>query len=453
MVWPVRILFWHGWLLSGSGSNVYTASLAREWRRKGNDVLLLCQDRHSERFDFVDAHGEFSADNESYGLEETGIPSHTGTCRVLVPQVGPVMPVFVLNRYGGFEVKTFSDMSDAELDVYVEMNATALDTANRSHQPDVMIVGHEVMGPYIALQTRRRAGGEYSAQLHGSGLEYAVKVQDRYRDFAIAGLTGARHVIGGSRYMISAALDATPGWEDKAAVVNLGCDVDLFRPRERDPTAPFTVGFVGGLIEQKGVHHLLAALPLVERSHLKVVIVGAGGFQRELEALWRAIKGGDRRALEGFSSSGGFVAAFAAEATGDYFRRAQSVEVEFAGHLEHDPLAEVLPYFDVLAVPSVLPEAFGLVATEAASCGVLPIVPDHSGIGEVGAAVEEHLARPGFLTFQSSQPIASLAAAINRVATLPDEERSQMEAAASELARQRWSWEVVGENLLRVAGS
>ena len=53
----MRLLLWHGWLLGGSGSNVYTARVARELRERGHDVLLLCQEQHPERFAFVDAWG------------------------------------------------------------------------------------------------------------------------------------------------------------------------------------------------------------------------------------------------------------------------------------------------------------------------------------------------------------------------------------------------------------
>src|SRR6202043_4064753 len=47
----VRILLWHGYLLGGTGSNVYTRALAREWSRAGHDVVVVCQEPHPERYD------------------------------------------------------------------------------------------------------------------------------------------------------------------------------------------------------------------------------------------------------------------------------------------------------------------------------------------------------------------------------------------------------------------
>ncbi len=47
----MRILLWHGYLLGGTGSNVYTRALAREWSNAGHDVTVVCQERHPELYD------------------------------------------------------------------------------------------------------------------------------------------------------------------------------------------------------------------------------------------------------------------------------------------------------------------------------------------------------------------------------------------------------------------
>ena len=45
----MRLLLWHGYLLHGTGSNVYTRGLAREWSRSGHDVVVFTQEREPER--------------------------------------------------------------------------------------------------------------------------------------------------------------------------------------------------------------------------------------------------------------------------------------------------------------------------------------------------------------------------------------------------------------------
>src|ERR1700675_2462177 len=55
----MRILIFHGYLLSGTGSNVYNARLAEALVRLGHEVHLFSQDRHPERYAFVDDAGDW----------------------------------------------------------------------------------------------------------------------------------------------------------------------------------------------------------------------------------------------------------------------------------------------------------------------------------------------------------------------------------------------------------
>ena len=87
----MKILLWHGYLLGGTGSNVYTRQLAREWARAGHDVTVLCQEPHPELYDL-------------------------GGAEVVRPDVGGLLPVFVHDRYEGYEVKLLQDCTRAELD-------------------------------------------------------------------------------------------------------------------------------------------------------------------------------------------------------------------------------------------------------------------------------------------------------------------------------------------------
>ena len=455
----MRIILWHGYLLSGSGSNLYTANVARIWRAQGHDVLLMCQETKAGDFGFVDAHGDFDAGNENFHLVPTGAPVGAGRCRLVRPNIAGLLPVYVIDDYEGFVVKSFVDLDEAQLDHYWRSNSRALRTAIAHHRPDAIITGHEVMGPYIALDACRETGTSYLAKLHGSALEYAVKVQERYRRFARQGLAGARVVAGGSHYMIAAASAVVPGWEDRAVVVNPGCDVDLFAPfPQRPPGAP-RVGYVGKLIAAKGVHHLLCALTVASTSEMSATIVGYGGYETGLRSLWDALRRGDLESLRAVAQSTADplpeVAAWLDSGGFDATARARAAdrEVTFAGRLDHGPLARVLPGFDVLVVPSVVAEAFGMVAAEAAACGVLPIVPAHSGIGEVGAALEAELERPGLLTYDPRRPIPGIAEALDEILALPEETRRAFGLRAAALARRRWSWDHVADQLLSHAVS
>ena len=451
----MRVLLWHGYLLSGSGSNVYTANLARVWRDQGHDVMIVCQDRSASALPFVDADADFPESNAAISLLEPDDDLQGGRCHVVRPHIGELLPVYVFDEYEGFTVKRFVDLTDDELTRYTSLNVDAMTSAIETFRPHAIVTGHEVMGPYIARSAGERTGTTYVAKLHGSALEYAVKVQERYRRFATEGLSGAKFVVGGSHYMVGEASSVIPGWADKARVVNPGCDVDMFKAAPGHRNEPAVIGFVGKLIASKGVHHLLAALGLVT-TPARCVVVGYGGFEVGLRALAGALGDGDRRraleiAEEGEGSPLHDLTAFLRNAPESYFARAAEVDVEFTGRLEHGPLSRLLPSFDVLVVPSVVPEAFGMVAAEAAACGVLPVVPGHSGIGEIGAAIETELGRQGLLTYDPTDPIAGLAARVDELLALDAEERSEMEGIAVRLARARWSWKVVAERLLDLA--
>jgi glycosyltransferase involved in cell wall biosynthesis len=451
----VRILLWHGYLLTGSGSNVYSANVAESWRAAGHDVLILCQEPRASEMRFVDATGRFESDNRSFELLPTGRSSAVGSCSVLQPDIDGLLPVFVYDDYEGFSVKLFVDLTDEELQRYTELNTIALRTAIEKWEPDAIIAGHEVMGPYIAEEACASRSRSYVAKLHGSGLEYAVKLQDRYQRYASLGLNGAAAVVGGSRYMVREASTFVSGWEDKAVVVNPGCDVRMFAPAERPP-GPATIGYVGKLIASKGVHDLIAALGLLGGPDLRAVIVGYGGFEASLRGLAAALSAGDlARAREIAARGDGrplhALETFLEDPPANFCAGPGRVPVTFTGRLEHGPLSKVLPAMNVLVVPSVLPEAFGMVAAEAAACGVLPVVPDHSGIGEAGKAIEEAIGAPGLLTYDAADPIHGIAEAIGRVLGLPAQERARMEKAAANLARARWSWEHVARELAAVA--
>lgn len=451
----MRILLWHGYLLTGSGSNVYTANIAERWRAAGHDVLILCQEPHAAELGFVDRAGDFSKRNDSFTLDVCGAMAAPGRCSVLRPNIAGLLPVFVHDEYEGFEVKLFVDLSDAELSRYTEMNTAALTTAIEEFAPDVIITGHEVMGPAIARQACAPTCNEYVAKLHGSGLEYAVKLQERYRRHAIEGLGSAAVVVGGSEYMVAEAGAVAGGWEDRAAVVNPGCDVELFSPLERDPKARPLVGYVGKLIASKGVHNLIAALSLVRTQEVESVIVGYGGFEEGLRELAGSLAAGDlssaRKIADADDELLRHLARFLQDPPSSFLQRMRTVPIHFTGRLEHEALAELLPAMDVLVVPSIVPEAFGMVAAEAAASGVLPIVPDHSGIAEAGRAVEEAIGAPGLLTFDATDPISGISAAIDRVLSLPAGDRAEMGRLAADLARERWSWDRVAERLLALA--
>ncbi len=226
-----RVLLWHGWLLEGSGSNVYTVGVARELRERGHDVLLLCQEQHPERFAFVDTWGTVDERGVSE-LTPTSAKSAAGRVVALRPFIGAILPVFVMDEYEGFDrVERFVSLSDDELDAYLDFNIGALHVAAEWHGSEVIVAGHAIPGPIVA---RRALGaGRYIATVHGSDLEYAVAQQRRYAHLAKEGLEGAIAVVGATRYVLARTCQLIPGIAARTRVIPPGVDADRFRTKPR----------------------------------------------------------------------------------------------------------------------------------------------------------------------------------------------------------------------------
>ena len=412
----MRIVIWHGYLLGGTGSNVYTRQLAREWAREGHDVTVLCQEPHPERHDL-------------------------GGAKVVRPDVGGLLPVFVLDRYEGYRVRLLQDCAREELDAWVEANAAAV----RQQAPaDFLLCNHVLLGGAVGAA----AGGPYAVKAHGSELEYSMRGRPELQAWGREVLDGATAVFVGSAH-IRDVLEGVCGHVERVHEVPPGVDVEEWRPRTRDDAladlvaearrdlpnpggaserlpdegnaerleaflagdAP-TVVYFGKLLYNKGVHVLLEAL---RGLGVRSVIVGFGDYRAELERL------------------------------------ADPELTLFTGPLEHRHLVHLLPLAHACVVPSIFPEAFGMVAAEAAAAGCPPLVARHSGLAEVAEGLEEeyppdlrHLA--SFTRGDADELHRKLA----ELLSLSPSARAELSEAARRTAVTRWSWRSVADRLLEL---
>jgi glycosyltransferase involved in cell wall biosynthesis len=243
-------------------------------------------------------------------------------------------------------------------------------------------------------------------------------------------------------------LEDVVGHVDRVHEVPPGVDVDEFKPRPRplavqallaevrdDPPNPGNandrlpdegnlarlaeffdltehrcrVVFFGKLIENKGVHVLIEAMHGVDA---RLLVVGFGDFRARLESL-------------------------------------APPQTLFTGALEHRHLVHLLPLCDVAVVPSIFPEAFGMVAAEAAAAGVPPVVADHSGLAEVAAGIAaEYPPALARLTSFPNGDAQALRARLQELLALPTGERRALGLAARRAVERRWSWARIAERLL-----
>jgi glycosyltransferase involved in cell wall biosynthesis len=435
----MRILVFHGYMLRGTGSNIYNLNLARALVKLGHEVHLLCQDRET-KIEGVEIHN---------------------------PDIGGLLPVYVKDPYEGFDVKAFPELTDAELDRYIESNVAAVrEVAGRVGGIDLALANHLVMGPAILA---RADIAPFAAKIHGSALEYTVKPNPRFLPYAREGMEAAEGVLVGSRHTAESLWAALPDLGDLEGKTRLGppgVDTDEFSPgAQREPR----VVFVGKLIVSKGVDLLLAAWPLVRATHpdVRLEVAGFGEYEGGLRRLLAALERGDiddarKVAGAGWAIEGGeekplpILSAFLADPPGGYLEaaRAAAGSVEFIGRLEHDEVAELLPGAEALVMPSTFPEAFGMVAAEAAACGALPVSAGHSGMLEVSRQLIETLP-PGVGRLTSfpveAGAVEAIAERLNGWLALPEQQRAAAREALVETARRLWSWEGVARGVLAAA--
>ena len=414
----VRILLWHGYLLGGTGSNVYTRALAREWSRAGHEVVVVCQERAPEQYDLG------------------------GAQVVNVDLPGRLLPVFVMDRYAGLDPRFLQDFTVAERAAYVDANAGVL----RELLPaDVVFTNHVLMGGPVGAAV----GAPFRVKAHGSELEYSMRGRPELEHVGADALAHAEVTYVGSAH-IREVLEDVVGHVDRVVEVPPGVDVDEFTLRgcdaalaalleeaHSDPPNPGnaeerlpdegnakrlatflagdepTVVYFGKLIEQKGVQVLLEAMQDVDA---RLVVVGFGPYRATLE-------------------------------------NAAPERTLFTGPLEHRHLVQLLPLADVTVVPSIFPEAFGMVAAEAAAAGSPPLVARHSGLAEVAAGLEEeyppHLRHLASFT---SGDAHDLRAKLNELLALPAEDRAALQQAGRRAVVERWSWAGVARRLLEPPG-
>ena len=436
----MRVLIFHGYMLRGTGSNIYNVNLAPALARLGHEVHLLCQDHE---------------------VEIPGVTIHN-------PDIGGLLPVYVKDPYEGFEVKTFDELSEAELAHYIDANVAAVkDVADQVGGIDAALANHLVMGPVILA----RAGiAPFAAKIHGSALEYTVKPHPRFLPYAYEGMEAAQGVLVGSAHTgesLWAALPDLPDLKDKTRLGPPGVDVEEFQPVEASRQR--LVVFVGKLIVSKGVDLLLAAWPLIHAKHpeVRLQVAGFGAYEDGLHRLGAALDRGDLDdaravAAAGWGLEGGeekplsILSTFLADPPPGYaeMARAAAGSVEWIGRLEHDEVAALLPRAEALVMPSTFPEAFGMVAVEAAACGALPVSAGHSGMREVSrrlAAEQPDAVAP--LTSFPVEPgaVEAIADRLERWFELPEQTRAEARATLVETVARLWSWEGVARGVLDAA--
>lgn len=208
---------------------------------------------------------------------------------------------------------------------------------------------------------------------------------------------------GRSRHVLESCIAETRSQYDDALPEAPFIEKGLsFNPALRDPET-VNIYFLGKLIPQKGLHNLILGFAELVASGSKVslTITAFGKYREHYELMLQALSAGGRNLLDTVLSTDPYFEParnYYAKQDDAYFRRIASAHprsrVFFTGRLDHQEIVRILPFMDLIVTPSVIPEAFGMVAIEGMACGVLSAVTNSSALADVATAAEGYLDEP-----------------------------------------------------------
>lgn len=423
----------HGYLLEGSGSNLWTRSVIEALCRTGETVHLVCQENHPERYEFIAEAYRYDRDGSVTTMLAREIP-YSGKCIMHKPQLGDTLPVYVWDKYEEFaRVVPMVDLPDDEIESYVTRNTDVVRRVVRENGITVMQANHMVLMSVVAQRVHADLGTPYVIMPHGSALEYAVRPDARFREYARLALRDAKALLVSSAELAERVLSLfadLPGLRDKVREVRVGVDTTGFMTVEReqrcanihhlatllrempdtsDPNAKLpdrdaadklqsvnwysdnVVLYVGRLIAEKGVQCLIAALPeiVITYPNTRLVIAGHGPLRLHLEQFLHALHGSSPQLADE-------IARTHLDGVPEYFetlRRESRLEQYydvahrlltpdrwlFIGYFTHRELRWLFPCCDAGVFPSMVKESGPMVFLEALSSGCFPVATYFAG--------------------------------------------------------------------------
>ena len=130
-----RIAILHGYLLDGSGSNLWTQNIVRSLASNyGHEVHLICQEPHPEK----------------YLGEIKNVFFHR-------PDLKGTLPVYVLDNYKDYKrVVPVTELSDLEIEDYLKLNEDAITEIVEKNKIEHIFSNHVVLISVVAQRIYKK---------------------------------------------------------------------------------------------------------------------------------------------------------------------------------------------------------------------------------------------------------------------------------------------------------
>ncbi len=241
----MKIGLFHGYNLGGSGSNEYTRYLAKALHQKNAEIHLICREPAAESLGFIDIAIRYDVDANAEILFDNSEQTEsvfTDSAKPLVYlhelPIGAVMPVYVTDKQRDGVVKSFSNLSDAELNEYEAVSSRVLKKILIDHTLDILHCNHVTYQPQIAEKVCAETDTPYIIYPHGSAIEYTVKTDERYFNKVRESIKLTDGLIIGNNEVRNRLINLYPELKteilDKSDIVGVGVDTSLFTSCEPD---------------------------------------------------------------------------------------------------------------------------------------------------------------------------------------------------------------------------
>lgn len=232
----MKIGLYHGYNLTGSGSNEFTRYLAKTFIDQGHSVHVICREYQPERIDFLgqlwiwDAEGNCKKSVVNDQLKNN--------CVVHQIPYGDFYPVYITGKKSSTVFKEFVDLTDSELNAFKVLNQFLLRNIFSQIDLDILHTNHLVMQPSLAMGPCKEKNIPFIIYPHGSAIEYAVKRDPRYMDEARLAIEACNGLIIGNREVRDRICGLFPDLKDlvlgKTQLVGVGVDTQLFTPVSKE---------------------------------------------------------------------------------------------------------------------------------------------------------------------------------------------------------------------------
>jgi len=228
----MRIGIYHGYELTGSGSNEYTRYLAKSLVAKGHEVHIICRESVPDKIPSI----THAYSTKSDGKVETLFIRENGSTGCILHQLphGDVRPVYLIDKQRQGRVKPFIDLTDEELKDYHDTNEKLLIKILSQIKLDVLHANHLIYQPVAALEACKKTQTPLIIYPHGSSIEYTIKLDERFKKLALKAILECTGMIIGNREVQNRIINLYPEHKEtilsKSKIVGVGVDTSLFKP-------------------------------------------------------------------------------------------------------------------------------------------------------------------------------------------------------------------------------